>query len=568
MDADLRSDEVLACVHRVALSRGAPFEFQSAPIAPEMERRRRSAREHRREVLTQLSALHADAARPRSENETVSLLRQGVGLLLSPRLPADEAGRRRASVQALVRVGRVDQDFTYAPILIKNHEVVEAASTRRTLQGTLTHLRPTEARFVDGVGVRSGPSMTRSGLALAHATRVLEALSHADTMARGAIVDRQDRLWWFELGGDSYPRFNLQTYDHLYEERVGVLLAHDAWVAGEGPFPTAPYWHRDCPECPFAEKCEEQLAANDDVSLVRFTSLDQQLVLREHGVTTRAQLARLDPALARQSRHAALNPLDAHRPEEVLGRSIDKLDDLIYRARVRRTRLVPARRGRRVRRRAPPPTSRSTSTWRATTTRPTCGGRSSACDVDVPGLTTGYRSFVEWGELGPESETRVFAEFWAWLSDVRDTCRARGLTFAAYCFWAAAEDGAMNRAVAHPLGGGPRIEDLLNFRRADPPEWIDVHDVAKRQIQTDGPLGLKQLASATGFRWRDDSPSGEASMVWYEVATRDDSPAALASRERIVAYNEDDCRATKALRDWLNGPARLLAHRDDPPETP
>jgi predicted RecB family nuclease len=53
-------------------------------------------------------------------------------------------------------------------------------------------------------------------------------------------------------------------------------------------------------------------------------------------------------------------------------------------------------------------------------------------------------------------------------------------------------------------------------------------------------------------------------MVWYETACRDDSPDALESRERIIAYNEDDCRATKALRDWLNGPARTLAHRDDP----
>jgi predicted RecB family nuclease len=52
-------------------------------------------------------------------------------------------------------------------------------------------------------------------------------------------------------------------------------------------------------------------------------------------------------------------------------------------------------------------------------------------------------------------------------------------------------------------------------------------------------------------------------MVWYEEATRDDSGESLASRERIIAYNEDDCRATKALRDWLNGPARSLAHRDD-----
>jgi predicted RecB family nuclease len=94
--------------------------------------------------------------------------------------------------------------------------------------------------------------------------------------------------------------------------------------------------------------------------------------------------------------------------------------------------------------------------------------------------------------------------------------------------------------------------------------WIDMHEEVKRQIQTEGPFGLKQLAVAAGFHWRDPNPSGEASMLWYEVARRDDSPGAVASRERIMAYNEDDCRATKALRDWLNGPARLLAHRDDP----
>ena len=52
-------------------------------------------------------------------------------------------------------------------------------------------------------------------------------------------------------------------------------------------------------------------------------------------------------------------------------------------------------------------------------------------------------------------------------------------------------------------------------------------------------------------------------MLWYEVAVGDDSEVALASRLRILEYNEDDCRATKALRDWLNGPAKELAHRDD-----
>jgi predicted RecB family nuclease len=52
-------------------------------------------------------------------------------------------------------------------------------------------------------------------------------------------------------------------------------------------------------------------------------------------------------------------------------------------------------------------------------------------------------------------------------------------------------------------------------------------------------------------------------MSWYEVA-RGEAPAeALASQERLLQYNEDDCRATKALRDWLNAGAQQLPHRDD-----
>ncbi len=51
-------------------------------------------------------------------------------------------------------------------------------------------------------------------------------------------------------------------------------------------------------------------------------------------------------------------------------------------------------------------------------------------------------------------------------------------------------------------------------------------------------------------------------MLWYEVAMTSGDEAA-SSRARLLAYNEDDCRATRALRLWLNGPARSLAHRDD-----
>ncbi|MHB8379537.1 MAG: TM0106 family RecB-like putative nuclease [Acidimicrobiales bacterium] len=559
----LHSDEITACVHRVALSRGAPFDFVAPPVTPEMERRRRSAREHRRATFDLLRDLHPEAVTPSNQGETAELLLAGCELIFLPRLANDDDGRRSASVHALVRVGRVDERFTYAPLLIKNHEAIENASTRRTLEGTLERLRPSEATYHDGVGTRAALPMTRSGLSLAQATRVLGALGHADPTARAGIVDRQRRLWWLELAGTNYPRFSLSTYDDLYDERFNVLVAHDEWRRSHGPFPTAPYWHRDCPECPYREHCEAQLEARDDVSLVRFTSFDQQLLLREQGVDTRARLARLSPDLARRTRNKVINPLEPHATEELLGRTIDKLDDLIYRARAHERgsflRVIDAERVGCVTADVEVDVDMesyedATYLWGAYVT------------VNVPtiGVTSGYRAFVEWGQLTHEVEAANFKEFWTWLNGVRDACREAERSFAAYCFWAQAEDGAMNRAVYPPLEGGPTLDDLTAFRRGDPAKWIDLHDVAKRQIQTEGPLGLKLLAVAAAFSWRDPNPSGEASIQWYEEATSSLSPEAQASRTRLLEYNEDDCRATKALRDWLNGPARDLAHRDDP----
>jgi predicted RecB family nuclease len=553
----LRGDEVLACAHRVALSRGEPFAFSAVGDTLEIQRRRRDAEAQRDVVLDALFELHDGAARPHGIDETLKHLDAGTSLVLSPHLPDDVAGRRRARVQALVRVGRVGTRFAYAPLLVKNIEVVEVALTRRTLEGSLSHLTPAEASFTNALGVRSSPSVTRSGIALSHATRVLESLGHAGTTPYGAIVDRRQRVFWFDLASRDYPRFNLATYDDLYDRRLAILEAHDRWMREGGPFPTKPYWHRDCLDCPYATHCHDELEVVDDVSLTRFTNAKQQTLLREHGVTTRSDLARLDPAAARAARRGVTTQDSV---EGALGAAIDKLDDLIYRARAHANgplRIVASDQ-------VGCPTADvevdidmesyadATYLW----------GASVSVRTASTSITPGYRYFVHWGELDVHAESALFARFWAWFDALRETCRHEGLRLAAYCFWAQAEDGAMNRAVATPLEGGPTMEDLQLFREQTPSQWIDLHALAKAQIQTEGPLGLKLLATGAGFRWRDATPSGEASMAWYEVA-RGEGPLAAASRERLLAYNEDDCLATRALRDWLNGPARTLAHRDE-----
>jgi predicted RecB family nuclease len=59
---------------------------------------------------------------------------------------------------------------------------------------------------------------------------------------------------------------------------------------------------------------------------------------------------------------------------------------------------------------------------------------------------------------------------------------------------------------------------------------------------------LKTLAKYLGFNWRDTHPSGAASIEWFDrwVTSRDD-----AIKQRILDYNEDDCRATRWLLDGI-----------------
>ncbi len=555
----LRGAEIDACVHRITLARAEPAMAHRTPASPEIERRRHEADHHRRSVIERLIELHPGAVAATGPEHTGELMDHGVELILHARL-ADVEARRTITSQAFVRVGRVDDRFTYAPLVIKNHEVTEAASSRQLSEGSLVRLVPSDVVIHHGLGLRSTATVRRDVLLLDGATRILQAFGAADPSTRGALVDRNTRLWWLDLASPVLLRSNLHAYDNFYRERVDALAALDEWFEVGGPFPTSPYWHRECLTCEFSEHCQFELEAIDDVSLTRFTSIDQQFALRASGVRTRSQLARLDPIRAQSARSRPVT-VDS-TVEDRLGRKFDRLDELIYRARshVRDSALRtldPSLMG------CPTADVEVDVDMESYDDATYLWGANVTLNAPVDGAREGYVTFVEWGELSREAEARNFARFWTWLSDLRRLCQNQDRTFTAYCFWAQAEDGAMNRAVATPVDDGPTMHDLADFRRQSPSAWIDLHDLAKEQIQTEGPLGLKQLAASAGFQWRDENPSGEASMLWYEVATRGQSDEAALSRQRILDYNEDDCRATKSLRDWLNGPAKALAHRDD-----
>lgn len=81
------------------------------------------------------------------------------------------------------------------------------------------------------------------------------------------------------------------------------------------------------------------------------------------------------------------------------------------------------------------------------------------------------------------------------------------------------------------------------------PNVIDLYKIVLSN--TDWPLGsysLKEIAQYLGFRWRDESPSGALSIQWFNtyLETKDQKDL-----QRILDYNEDDCKATMVLKDAL-----------------
>lgn len=59
---------------------------------------------------------------------------------------------------------------------------------------------------------------------------------------------------------------------------------------------------------------------------------------------------------------------------------------------------------------------------------------------------------------------------------------------------------------------------------------------------------IKTLARFLGFNWRDNHPSGAASIEWFDRWCKERKNEI---KQRILDYNEDDCRATRVLLDGI-----------------
>jgi uncharacterized protein len=150
-----------------------------------------------------------------------------------------------------------------------------------------------------------------------------------------------------------------------------------------------------------------------------------------------------------------------------------------------------------------------------------------------------FMSFVA-EEKTDESEREAWLNFWNYIRSLPKD------DFTVY-YYSHHEKTTYHR-MSKKYPGVVSDEELEWF--FSPEKAIDLYGVILKN--TDWPLmsySLKEIAQYLKFSWRDKSPSGAASIEWFNKYLETKDPEDM---KRILIYNEDDCKATMVIKNYLS----------------
>lgn len=512
------------------------------------------------------------------QDATRDAVQAGAPVILGPRLPIDPQGHRRGSPPVLVRgADRADGKPGYLPVQIRAKHMLERHS--RSGQLTCSPLAtpdPSAALPLTNARLRSGREDDQ--LHVAHFWRLLEAagwqaageplagiigndvlrrtfLHEADTagvpalgLAAGRgqntfavawvqLTNKQIRTFSRTSPGGWKPRSPLERYDHEHGFRVKVAqTARKRTGDPNDPRPmVTPIFVRECNSCAWWSVCAPAMGEDDLSRRIDKSPLDVReiSVLRSLGVHSvhdlgKADLDELLPSYLPEVRHrdGAENRLRlAARRARMIAADVDL--ERITEAAIEL------------------PESTIEIDWDIETSAADriylwgflVRDRSDPADQGT------YHSFVSFTQQTADDEIDLACRAMDWLLELlAEHPDARVYHYSDY--------EMVHLAKLASISGDPILQQA-QARLAT--HHLDLFEVMKRNYFGAHGLGLKVVAhSAAGFNWRDDTPGGLNSQAWFVEATRGaDAQTQAEAQQRILDYNEDDVRATLALRDWL-----------------
>lgn len=495
-----------------------------------------------------LRGLHTEGA-SWEERETACLEAMGAGapVIVGGVLPLDLDGHRSGRPDALVRGADTPAGAPgYQPLKVKPYRVREKQLGATALEWSpLTAIR--DRRTLPDQRYR----VYREGalLELAHYWRLLESCGFASAEAAAAVVgddrgpDGSPAATWVDLGHRFIRTYSrtaghklrsaLERYDHEHLFRVHVAEQASARTGvDDPPSPVRPIRVRECEWCSWWQVCRP-LIDDDDLSLrISKAPLDvrELQTLLSLGITTVAELAEadVDALLPRYLPHTG----HRDRAEQRLRQAATRARMLARGVELERVSVdaigVP-RSAVEVDLDIETADDGAVYLWGALLTR---GGESS------------YHHFSRFEAGGGRREFELAEQFAAWLLDLVGR-HPETLVF----HYSDYETVHLQRLAER--SGSPTLRAVCDLVRD---HFVDLFGFVRDNfVGVDG-LGLKVVASrGAGFAWRDEEPGGLASQTWFSEAVNGQAPEVrAAARVRVLQYNEDDVRATLAVRRWLS----------------
>ena len=504
--------------------------------------------------------------------------REAAGVIIAPALPDDPIGGRRGSPHLLVRARpAADGGAGYFPVLIRHHRVLE-----RHNRSMVVYASPvTTPLVVDRGGLLD--TRLRAGndedlIHLAHYWRMLEAIGWTPmTGPRAGLIGTDEvsrtisprhqadgasalrlaashgnntvhAIVWVDLLAKQIRTFSrtaakgwktrspLERHDHEHAFRLKVArTARRRGTADDPPPMVRPIRVKECTHCPWWAVCAPAMGDDDLSRSIDKSPLDVReiTVLRSLGISSVTDLVNADldalmerylPEVTHRDGAESRLRLAARRARLMAqGLELERIDDSPMRLPHSEVEIdwdIEAATGDRI---------YLWGFWVRDLSRDNDRGR--------------YVWFGRFEEMTEQIENSVAIEAMTWLNDMLDTHPdARVYHYSDY-------EMVHLRKVARSSQDPQVLRAMERLRKAH----VDLFSTMRKHWFGAHGLGLKAVATAAaGFEWRDDDPGGLNSQSWFREAVESDDPAKRrASIQRILDYNEDDVRATAALRDWL-----------------
>ena len=149
--------------------------------------------------------------------------------------------------------------------------------------------------------------------------------------------------------------------------------------------------------------------------------------------------------------------------------------------------------------------------------------------------TSKQATFVPFFASAFDEERRILEEFFDWANTLDDPV---------FYHWHHYERTHLTKMAQH-YG----LPEIITSRVMD--RLVDLSPITTKSFAFPAfGEGLKDIAKALGFTWRQDDVDALISVTLY-LQYVESGAADEEARRRILAYNEDDCLATMHVFDWL-----------------